>query len=365
MDAWKISKLQITNFRNLNDDVFNFKNGINCILGENGNGKTNLLEAVNVLATKKSFKKNTGFPQYLSIDSEKAEIIFSAVFLNGDNKKVSYSSKMNQEDIYWFLDGAPAKKKLDIKVLFINPFDSYGFHNHASERRAWIDFFISQLDPYYKKQLSKYVISLRFRNTLLSKRPSKFIEQIKASDLEFSYMSEYLTHRRIEFLKEIEPFLATIFQNIFSESHKLQISLDSPIKGLNADLLQKMYAKNLEIDVERGQTSYGPHKDDYVLLFDGLNSFDYCSLGQQKMCYLSMLFAYIELFRYKYMSYPIVLIDDISGELDQLRWRRLVEYLEKQKFQVLITTANEQFKEELERIDGANKIYIKNGSLVS
>lgn len=365
MNAWKISKLQVTNFRNLNSEVFSFKNGINCILGENGNGKTNLLEALNVLATKKSFKKNTGFPQFLSMDSEKAEIIFSSVFHNADDDKVSYSAKMSNDDVFWFLDGAPVKKRLDIKVLFINPFDSYGFHNQASHRREWIDYFISQLDPYYKKQLNKYFTSLKFRNTLLAKKPSKFREQINANDLEFSYVSEYLTQRRVEFLKEIEPFLKDIFQKIFSESHILQISLDSPIKGIGAENLQKIYEKNLEKDIERCQTSYGPHKDDYVLLFDGLNSFDYCSLGQQKMCYLSMLFAYIELFRYKYMSYPIVLIDDVSGELDQLRWRRLVEYLEKQKFQVLITTANEKFKEELERIDGANKIHIRDGSIVN
>ncbi len=82
------------------------------------------------------------------------------------------------------------------------------------------------------------------------------------------------------------------------------------------------------------------------------------------MSYLSLLFAYIELFRYIFTSYPMVLIDDVSGELDKLRWRRLVEYLEKRKYQVLITTANEKFKEELDKIDGANKIYVENGSIL-
>jgi DNA replication and repair protein RecF len=364
MNTWKISKLQVENFRNLSNQIFTFSNGINCILGENGNGKTNLLEAVSVLTTKKSFKKNTGFPQYLSINSEKPEIIFSSVFSNNNNETISYSSKINNQEFSWFQDGAPIKKKIDIKILFINPFDSYGFHNHASERREWIDYFISQLDPYYKKQLSKYSSSLKFRNILLFKKPSKYKEQIIASDLEFSYISEYLTNRRLEFLKEIEPFCGEIFKNIFSEEHILQLNLDSRIKGIGAETIQQMYSGNLQKDIERGQTSYGPHKDDYVLLFDGINSLDYCSLGQQKMCYLSLLFAYIELFRYKYMSYPIVLIDDVSGELDQHRWRRLVEYLEKQKFQVLITTANEKFKEELERINGANKIQIQNGSII-
>lgn len=364
MSNLKISKLQVTNFRNLNPDIISFNNGINCILGENGNGKTNILEAINVLATKKSFRKNTSFPQFLSLDGGKPEIIFSSVFENSNNDKISYSSKMTNDSVLWFVDGAPVKRKLDIKTVFINPFDSYGFHNSASDRREWLDYFIGQLDDNYKKSLTKYTLALRFRNTLLAKKPSKYKEQIIASDGELSLLSMYLTARRIEFLKDIESLLGETFQQIFSEKHKLQINLDSRIINLSAVNVQKIFLNNLETDCERGHTSYGPHKDDYVLLFDGLNSFDFCSLGQQKMSYLSLLFAYIELFRYKYMSYPIVLIDDVSGELDQHRWRRLVEYLEKREFQVLITTANEKFKEELDRISGANKIHIKNGSVI-
>jgi DNA replication and repair protein RecF len=364
MSTYKISKLQVTNFRNLNPDIISFSQGINCILGENGNGKTNILEAINVLATKKSFRKNTSFPQYLSVDGGKPEIIFSSVFSNQDNEIQSYTSKMTNESILWFVDGAPVKKRLDIKVVFINPFDSYGFHNNASDRRDWLDYFLSQLDGLYKKNLSKYTLALRFRNTLLNKKPSRFKEQILAGDVELSQLSFNLTKKRVEFLEALEPLLGETFQSLFSEKHNLKINLDSRIIGMSVENIQKLFANNIETDSERGHTSYGPHKDDYVLLFDGLNSFDFCSLGQQKMSYLSLLFAYIELFRYKYMSYPIVLIDDVSGELDQHRWRRLVEYLEKREFQVLITTANEKFKEELDRISGANNIHIKNGSLV-
>ena len=364
MNTYKISKLQVTNFRNLNPDIITFSPGINCILGENGNGKTNILEALNVLATKKSFRKNTSFPQFLSIDGGKPEIIFSSVVENEDNEIISYTSKMTNESVLWFLDGAPVKRRLDIKVVFINPFDSYGFHNSASDRREWIDYFLSQLDDQYKKSLARYTIALRFRNTLLSKKPSRFKEQILASDFELAQLSHFLTKKRIDFLEALEPLIGDTFQALFSEKHNLKINLDSRIIGMSAENIQKLFANNLETDCERGHTSYGPHKDDYVLLFDGLNSFDFCSLGQQKMSYLSLLFAYIELFRYKYMSYPIVLIDDVSGELDQHRWRRLVEYLEKREFQVLITTANEKFKEELDRISGANNIHIRNGSIV-
>jgi DNA replication and repair protein RecF len=81
------------------------------------------------------------------------------------------------------------------------------------------------------------------------------------------------------------------------------------------------------------------------------------------MSFLSLIFAYIELFRYKFSSYPIVLIDDVSGELDQKRWKNLINYLELKKFQVMITTANENFKNELEKIPNSNKLNVVNGSI--
>jgi DNA replication and repair protein RecF len=83
------------------------------------------------------------------------------------------------------------------------------------------------------------------------------------------------------------------------------------------------------------------------------------------MSYLSLLFAYIELFRYKFNSFPIVLLDDVSGELDKLRWKRLVDYLKTQNFQILITTANDRFKDELDTIAGAKKILVDGGSVQS
>ena len=84
---------------------------------------------------------------------------------------------MTNDSVLWFVDGVPVKRKLDIKIVFINPFDSYGFHNSASDRREWLDYFLSQLDDNYKKNLAKYTLALRFRNTLLSKKPSKYKEQ--------------------------------------------------------------------------------------------------------------------------------------------------------------------------------------------
>ncbi|MDH5581206.1 MAG: hypothetical protein OEY33_04820, partial [Bdellovibrionales bacterium] len=153
------------------------------------------------------------------------------------------------------------------------------------------------------------------------------------------------------------------FKKIFSEEHHLQAQLQSRCLNLTEQQIYNAYRNNTEKDIERRITTYGVHKDDYALLFDGFDSIEYCSLGQQKMAYLSLLFAYIGLFRYKFNSYPIVLIDDVSGELDKQRWRKLVQYLKSQDFQVLITTANENLTRELEELAMAKKLRVLEGKV--
>ena len=127
------------------------------------------------------------------------------------------------------------------------------------------------------------------------------------------------------------------------------------------DKIYYFYRQQELKDLKAGLTTAGVHRDDYIFNFNGINSYEFCSLGQQKMSFLSLLFAYIELFRYKFKTYPIVLIDDVSGELDMLRWKNLLNYLGDMPFQALVTTANENFRFEIEKIAKAKSFEIKNG----
>ena len=360
MRPLKIRKLQTQNFRNLDDSIISFSPGINCILGENGNGKTNILEAIYLLITRKSFRKNARFPQYLGIDGENPEIYLSAAFEEGE-QLIPYSGRLWRERAEWYLEGKLTKKKLPVGVIFIDPFDGQKFYASASVRRHWFDTHLSQLDSVYAKNLARYQAGLRQRNSLLSQKPAEFRLQISAIDSDMAPIAVELTARRKEFLKELEIFAEKIFKELFDKKHKLGFSLNGQMINANVQEVLQILAKNLPQDEMTGYSKCGVHRDDYTLLFDGLDSLDYCSLGQQKMSYLGLLFAYIELFRYRLISSPIVLMDDISGELDRVRWGRLVDYLRKKPFQVLITTANEKFGEELSRIEGANRILIQLG----
>jgi|SRR5690606_31145513 len=362
MNCWKLQKLQLQNFRNLDSSIFSFVEGINCIFGSNGNGKTNLLEAVFYLTNKKSFRKNTSFTQMINIEGENPEIIIQAVF--GDSNNISsYSLRENEgtQERYW--DNLPAKGKTPTSSVFINPFDSYQFHNSSTFRRQWLDSHLSLIDSEYKKTLSAFQKAMRFRNSLLP-LGTKTQLQLRAIDEQIAQQSALITAKRVQFTHELTNYITPCFSQVFAEEHQLALELDSLFSHWDEKRIYDYYRHQESQDYKSGITQVGIHRDDVVFYFDGLNAFEFCSLGQQKMAFLSLIFAYIELFRYKFNSYPIVLIDDVSGELDGQRWKNLIKYLQTKRFQVLITTANENFGLELEKIPNSKKFFITQGKLV-
>ncbi|MBT3982014.1 MAG: DNA replication/repair protein RecF [Bacteriovoracaceae bacterium] len=364
MSDYKISKMQLTNFRNLGGETISFSKGINCILGENGNGKTNLLEAIYFLINRKSFRKNAAFPQILSIDGENQEIYFSSTIENVNEDVVhSVSGKWNKDGGSWYIDGRPSKRKMPIGSILINPFDSFNFHSKPQFRRKLIDQLAGDLSKEFKKVLNRYQKSLIFRNGLLSKKPSKYLEQIKIISVELAEVSAQLTRMRLEFLNKLNEKVGETFKNIFSESHIMSLELETKCGGWKKEDFINKWEQDLQKDLILGFTKSGVHKDDFHFYMDGFNSFDYCSLGQQKMSFLSLIFSYVELFNEGVGHYPVLLIDDVSGELDKERWRKLVSFLERRSFQIFITTANEEFRRELARIPLAQKFHIKSGHI--
>lgn len=363
MNCWKVRKLQVQNFRNLDSNVFNFVPGINCIFGQNGNGKTNLLEAIHLLTNKKSFRKNTSYSQMINIEGGNAEIILQSVF-EKDDDSLAYSLRMKEGQEERYLNNALEKSKTPSTSVFINPFDSYNFHTSSTFRRHWMDSHISLTDREYKQVLGRFQKSMRFRNSILGMGGKNASSQLRAIDEQVSDYSAFITQRRFEFLNELNRHITPTFRAIFAEEHQLQLDLDSQFLHWDAKKIYDFYRHQEITDIKAQVTQVGVHRDDYIFNFDGLNAFEFCSLGQQKMGFLSLIFAYIELFRYKFSSYPIVLIDDVSGELDSQRWKNLIQYLETKKFQVLITTANENFGKELEQIPNSKKLFIDQGKLV-
>jgi DNA replication and repair protein RecF len=363
-NCWKVKKLQAQNFRNLNKDVFDFSPGINCIFGQNGNGKTNLLEAIHLLTNKKSFRKNTGYSQMINIEGASPEVIIQSVFENEGDQQ-AYSLRLNDESEERYLNNVFEKSKTPSTSVFINPFDSYSFHTSSTFRRQWMDSHLSLMNKEYKQVLGRFQKAMKFRNSILGFGGKNASSQLRAIDEQVADYSAFLTETRFNFLQDLNQHITPTFRAIFAEEHQLQMDLDSMFIHWDKQKIFDFYRHQELNDIKAQVTQVGIHRDDFIFSFNGLNAFEFCSLGQQKMAFLSLIFAYIELFRYKFNSYPIVLIDDVSGELDSQRWKNLIQYLETKQFQVLITTANENFRKELERIPNSKKFFIEHGTLIN
>jgi DNA replication and repair protein RecF len=172
-----------------------------------------------------------------------------------------------------------------------------------------------------------------------------------------------ITNSRVKFLDDLKKYYSDTFKKIFDESCQLNFVLESSVAKNSIENTLKFLNNNIEKELIIGKTQYGIHKDNYLVFFNGLNAIDYCSIGQQKMSYFSLIFAYIELFRYKCSTFPMILMDDISGELDDNRWNKLITHLYDLSMQVIITTANIKFKEKLLNLNKVKILNVVNGTI--
>ncbi len=356
-----LEKLIIENFRNIEKEEISFDLAINCIFGNNGNGKTNIIEAIYLLINRKSFRKNSSYPQFLNYDVDGSIFSIQSLFTM-DNYKETFSVRhFSPKEIQYTHNGKIDKSKIKITSIFINPFDAYEFFNTPKKRRDWFDEHLSKIDKNYKQSLKRYNQSVKQKNILLYQKPINFRKQVEALNIELATNIIEITKSRVSFLEDLKKYYSNTFKRIFDIDCELNFILESSAPQKNREQTLEFLNNAIEKESIIGKTQYGVHKDNYLIFFNGLNAIDYCSIGQQKMSYFSLIFAYIEHFRYKCNTFPMILMDDISGELDDTRWDKLISYLDDLKLQVIITTANIKFKEKLLNLKAVNLLNIVNG----
>ena len=277
----------------------------------------------------------------------------------------SRSIRISKDSTEYLINGK--KKEKDSKkgtALFIGPFDSGPFFSSSQQRRELFDELICETNEDYKKVLKKYFTALRFRNSLLQRKPQKYMEQIKAINMQMGDYSYFLQNQRNQYVTKLTQYLTATYKQLFSEEIilKMQYSPTLPLSRANKEI-SEIFDVNIERDEKICHTTVGPHRDDYLLLFNNYSAIEFCSLGQQKMAYLSILFAHLDLVLEQYNLRPIILIDDISGELDSVRWANLINFLNNRRQQIIITTANEAFKDALNTIQHAKSIFVSSGEI--
>lgn len=344
-----IKSLQLINFRNYDELYLDFNKHINLLIGSNGQGKTNILEAIYLLSLGKSFRTNKD-KELIKFEKENSYI--GGLILKGerdntieivvgkDSKKGVKINKVSIEKFSQFLG--------NFNVVIFSPEDLKLVKEGPKERRKFIDREISQIIPKYYHYISNYNKILFQRNKLLK---SNYIDEnlLDVYDEELSNYAAYIYLQRRKFISKIELLSNETHKKMTNGTENLNIKYinqinitsDDDYKELKNKLIESL-TKSRDIDKYNKTTKIGPHKDDLEILINGLEVRLYGSQGQQRTCSISLKLSEIELIKEEVGEYPVLLLDDIFSELDEIRQKLLLDNLT--NIQIFVTSAEESHK---------------------
>lgn len=338
-----IKRIKLKQFRNYQDLDVAFQKNVNIIIGRNAQGKTSLIESMYVLSTTKSHR--TSKDQQLIYFNEDFARIEANINREQDDFELSLSiSKKGKKANY---NGIVQKKLSDyvgklIVVLFA-PEDLSLVKGGPQYRRRFLDMEIGQLSPTYLYHLGQYSKLLKQRNELL-----KQLRHQRNNELFLEVLTEqliphatFIVTKRIEFLEKLQQFAKNIHGDITQSQEEIAFSYNNSFKDcpLEPDRMFQLYKDAFASDIQTGSTSFGPHRDDFVVTINGINTHQFGSQGQQRTASLSIKLAEIELIYSVLDEYPILLLDDVLSELDDARQTQLLNTI-KNRVQTFITTTN-------------------------
>lgn len=335
----KLNSIKIVNFRNYEDIKYEFDDYINIIYGKNGVGKTNLVEAIYVLALTKSFRTNND--KNLIKKGEISTKIEGVV--KKENTKNNYQVIINKEGKKVKIDNNIQSRISDyianILVIVLEPEEQTIFKEAPSSRRKLINIAISELKKEYLILLNNYNKVLKQRNFYLRE---SFINGNRSKEYLNILTDSLVTYGlkiysiRNEFINKINSYIKDYYLDIFGYG-ELLIKYDSDYNNKTKEEIIKMYDKNYNRELGIGKTLFGIHHDDLIFLLDNKNISEYGSNGQQKNAILSFKLAEIEVIKDEINEYPILILDDIYSALDNSKIKNIMSKINS-NIQTFITT---------------------------
>lgn len=331
-----VSKLSVTNVRSHTNYVIDLSPTITVITGENGSGKTSLLEAIYITLQGTSFKgsdidvlKRGGEWWRIDMvldDQSKRTASFDPSLTSG-KKKFVVDEKVNYR--------LPQKSKFPV-VLF-EPDDLRLLNGSPSRRRQYIDRFISQLDPLYGTTLRKYERALKQRNNLLKNayiRP----EDLFVWNIALSEYGAYIIQQRTVFIEEINIKLNNAYDDIAGTGDIVSVHYShTSIGDIKQKLLNDLDTNN-ERDRHLGYTSIGPHRHDVIFEFNNFPALSVASRGEVRSIVLALKFLEVDIIEKITDKKPIILLDDVFSELDLARQKALSDTI--RSHQIIITSTH-------------------------
>ena len=331
-----LTDIRLQNYRSYTDASFELGPGVNIVVGPNAAGKTNLLEAILVSCIGKSYRmRDIGLLQnnkdWARIDVHTADNIERTIKLQYDAAGKLIKSFIIDEKEYKRL---PATVKQPV-VLF-EPNDLQLIEGEPSARREYFDKILEQTVPEYEKHLRHYKRVLAQRNALLKQGAGR---QLFAWNLRLTDLAGQLVSQRLQLIEEINKTLTSTYSSVAGHNKDTTLKYESSVEAVNysTNLLKKLES-SLQLDLDRGFTGSGPHRDDFGLYFGDKTAIESASRGELRTLVLSLKVIELQVLEKASGVRPLLLLDDVFSELDGARRRALTGFLK--KYQVIITTTD-------------------------
>lgn len=362
-----IRNIKLKNFRNYENLDFVLNNRLNIIIGNNAQGKTNILESIYFLSLTKSFfavndkvviKKNC---LYARIDG----IITSN---NGCN---NLSILVNSCGKYLKIGNKEIKKSSDylgyLKVILFSPDNIRLLKEGPSIRRRFLNIEISQLSKRYILILNQFNDLLKQRNEYLKNIRNSLVDKdyMLILNQKFAELAYQIYNFRNDFIVEINKRIKDIYKSIINIDN-IEIKYITDIKlndkeTMINEIIDRL-DRNYDKEILYGSTLIGPQRDDFCILLNGNDISSYGSQGQMRIAILSVKLSEIDIIFNKFGEYPVILLDDIFSELDVDKRNKLIKYLNCDKQVIITTTDIENINEEL--VNNAKLFKIDNGKVI-
>ncbi|MBO0460336.1 MULTISPECIES: DNA replication/repair protein RecF [Enterococcus] len=343
----RLNKLHLKNYRNYQELQIDFSKNLVIFLGENAQGKTNLLESIYVLAMTRSHRTNSE-QELIGWNDEQSMI--QGEITRGTSKiplEIQLSKKGRKTKINHIEQKKLSSYVGQLNVILFAPEDLSLVKGSPQIRRKFLDMELGQINPIYLYDLVQYQAILKQRNQYLKQLNEKKQTDLLYLDILSEQLAEFgskVLKARAQFIKRLEYWANSLHQQITHQREQLAIEYVTSLSSLDTLTVQEIQSQFLTLleqnkkkDLFRGTTTVGPHRDDLSFFVNEKNVQNFGSQGQQRTTALSVKLAEIDLIKEETGEYPILLLDDVMSELDDQRQLHLLETIEG-KVQTFLTT---------------------------
>lgn len=333
-----ISDLRLQQFRSYADASFEFGEGVNIIVGPNGSGKTNLLEALLVLARGNSYRVND--VDLLQFDTDWFRL--DAHLEPGDSLRTVKFVTVPRQIKTYEIDGKNYQRltmQHMLPVVLFEPNHLQLLHGSPQMRRDYLDDILEQTLPGFASFRRNYRRILAQRNALLKRPRQPSVQELFPWNLRLSELGATIARARADLCNELAQKLTPIYAEISQTETVVTLAYQPKfsLESYESQLLSKMES-HLHEDFVRGFTAYGPHREDFVVMFNDRPADEYASRGETRTALLALKIIELQLIEAVREQTPLLLLDDVFSELDGARRRALTGFL--QRYQTFLTTTD-------------------------